>query len=565
MDVSFHDMVELLVDKALLSRQDAQSLQQDAVSRRQRPVPYLVTQKIISAKILAQTLATHFHLTYIDLDNPGFSFSLSPYYIQNGHIFDFLQTHHILPLGCHHNTLYIAIDDPSNQTIWSTLPFHTGFHIRPMVADTQQLSQHLQVYLRQCAQQHLSQFSTQQQSRSPSSFAIEPSATDDTPVVQCIDRLLIQAISQNASDIHFEPYSQSYRVRFRHNGLLNDVMTPPLELSSRIAARIKIMAGMDISERRLPQDGRFSFQHQSLVIECRVSSCPTVYGEKIAIRLFIDGIKTRHFDQLTLSERDKRCFLNALSRSQGLILVTGPTGSGKSTTLYAALEHLNTGEKNILTVEDPVEIKCHGINQVQVNHKIGLGFPEVLRTFLRQDPDVLMIGEIRDNETAEIAIKAAQTGHLVLATLHTNSAADSITRLIHFGIPPYQLIGGLHLVVAQRLIRLLCPFCKKSCPNLQPEHFIALEALTKTIETKRFYQAAGCAHCHNGYHSRSAIFEIMPITPGIQQLLVQHPTPDVLALCQQAQSEGMKTLLQSGLSMALDGSTSLEEVSRVAL
>lgn len=566
MDVMLYGSAKLLVEKQLLTEADAVSLQHSAAAHDQRFITHVVTQGVLDAQAIAMTLAAHFHLPYLDLDNPVFTQPLEPFYLTAPTLFELLQTHHILPIGHHQASLYIAIDDPSDHRAWHTLQFHTGMHIIPMVANTLQLAQRLQPYLTQCEQRQLSQYATQQPSTDNPDISAYQSTAEDAPVVQFIHRLLTQALLQHASDIHFEPYAEDYRIRFRQDGLLTDVTTPHRGLASRITARLKIMADMDISERRLPQDGRFSFEHQSVRVECRVSACPTVHGEKLVVRLLhTDRLLPLELDGLTLSSRDKSCLLKSLSRPQGLILVTGPTGSGKSTTLYAALNHLNTSEKNILTVEDPVEIKCHGINQVQVNTKIGLSFARVLRSFLRQDPDVIMIGEIRDLETAEIAIKASQTGHLVLATLHTNSAAESLTRLIHLGVPAFQIMGSLNLIIAQRLLRQLCPICKVRRFDYTTEDLIHFGYTSQEAKTYHFYRAQGCQQCITGYHTRIAIFEMMAMSSAMSHLIINQQPIEPAKLVSQAQKEGMRTLYQAGLTHAALGTTSFEEVMRVAL
>ncbi len=566
MDVTLHGTAKLLVDKQLLTKAAAVSLQQSAVAHNQRFVTSVVTQGVLDAQTIAMALAAHFNLPYLDLDKPVFTQALEPFYLTTPTLFTLLQTHHILPVGYHQTSLYIAIDDPSDHHAWHTLQFHTGMHIIPMVANTLQLSQRLQPYLTQCEQHQLSQYATQQQATASEDVFTSEATAEDAPVVQFIHRLLTQALAQQASDIHFEPHAENYRIRFRQDGLLTDITAPHRWLASRISARLKIMANMDISERRLPQDGRFSFSHQTSHVECRVSSCPTVHGEKLVVRLLhTERLLPLQLDGLALSIRDKQCLLKALSRSQGLILVTGPTGSGKSTTLYAALNHLNTGEKNILTVEDPVEIKCHGLNQVQVNAKIGLSFARVLRTFLRQDPDVIMIGEIRDLETAEIAIKASQTGHLVLATLHTNNAAESLTRLIHLGVPAFQIMSSLNLIIAQRLIRQLCPLCKVRRSDYTLEELMHLGYTSQDAKTQHFYRAQGCQKCNTGYRTRIAVFEMMPISPTMNHLVLNQQSIEPAKLMYQAQKEGMHTLYQAGLIHAASGTTSFEEVIRVAL
>lgn len=373
------------------------------------------------------------------------------------------------------------------------------------------------------------------------------SSSDDEPVVKFVKRIILDAIEQGASDIHFEPYEQAYRIRYRQDGLLIVVATPPYILSSRLAARLKVMASLDISEKRIPQDGRFRMPYAPMqAIDFRVSTCPTVSGEKIVLRILDTKATQPNLQTLGFLPEQKTHFSNAIARSQGLILVTGPTGCGKTMTLYCALNILNTGERNILSVEDPVEINVHGINQVNIHPKAGLTFASALRAFLRQDPDVIMIGEIRDVETAEIAIKAAHTGHLVLSTLHTNSAAETLTRLVNMGVPAFNVASSISLIIAQRLVRRLCNACKIA----NNEDLLVAG-----------YKAQGCNQCTDGYRGRIALFEVLPISKNITQMIMNGKNSH--DLLKQAQIEGMRTLAEAGLEQVRRGHTSIEEINRV--
>lgn len=367
---------------------------------------------------------------------------------------------------------------------------------------------------------------------------------DEEPIVKFVNRILLDAITLGASDIHFEPYEQTFRIRYRQDGLLHEVASPPLHLATRIVTRIKVMANLDISERRLPQDGHFKMTlSPSRAIDCRISTCPTIAGEKTVVRLFDPRLLNLSIEHLGFNSTQKKQVLNAIHRPQGMMLVTGPTGSGKTVTLYSALSALNTIDKNISTVEDPVEIKLPGINQVTVHPKIGLTFATALRAFLRQDPDVIMVGEIRDLETANIAIKAAHTGHLVLSTLHTNSAAETLTRLINMGIPPFNIASALRLIIAQRLVRRLCEHCK----FMQEER----------------YKAKGCTHCTGGYDGQIGLFEVMPMSDKIIQSILSGKTS--LDIHQQAQEEGMISIYQAGVTKIKEGLTTMDELNRVTM
>jgi len=367
---------------------------------------------------------------------------------------------------------------------------------------------------------------------------------DDTFVVKFIDQILLDAIEKKASDIHFEPYDDLYRIRYRLDGFLTEVAAPSIHLANRITARIKIMSDLDIAERRIPQDGRLKITlPSSRIVDFRVSSCPTINGEKVVIRILDSEATKPDIEQLGLTCNQQSTLFQALQKTQGMILITGPTGSGKTVSLYAALNILNTIETNIITIEDPVEIKIPGINQVNVNPKAGLTFATALRAFLRQDPDVIMVGEIRDKETAEIAVKAAHTGHLVLSTLHTNSAVETITRLFNMGIPAFNIAGSVALIIAQRLVRRLCNHCK-------------------TV-TAGIYKPRGCVHCTNGYRGRTGLFELLPVSKTIANMMIKGSSS--IDLLKQAQHEGMMMLNQSGLALIQQGITTIEEVNRVSI
>jgi type IV pilus assembly protein PilB len=549
MDESLNATALLLVQQQLLSKEAAQHYQQAAQTQSCRFLAYLVQHAHLCPNLVAKTLAEHFELTLIDLD--CFDKNTLPNHIMTPAL---LRKHHVLPIKYDANQLYIAVDDPNQQATFKEIQFITGLHIIPMIAQTLQLSQMIETCLRITDHQGLSHYLNTQptnthptESFSAQSHYLPPSNDDEAPIVTFVQRLLHQAIARGATDVHFEPYDDIYRVRYRQNGLLSELATPPQPAANRIATRLKIMADLDISERRLPQDGRFTILSiAQQPIDCRISTCPTINGEKIAIRLLTNGATKPNITQLGLHTRDKDCFIAALLKPQGLILVTGPTGCGKTITLYSALHYLNHIEKNISTAEDPVEIKLSGINQVQINPKIGLTFATTLRAFLRQDPDIIMIGEIRDEDTADIAIKASQTGHLVLSTLHTNSSADTIIRLTQIGIPPFLLASTLSLIMAQRLVRQLCVYCK----------------IPQNQTNKTGYMAQGCHRCQQGYQGRIGLFEVMPISPALQQLMV---LPQVTAkqLTMQAQQEGMLTLTQMGSLLVQQGITSLEEINRI--
>jgi type IV pilus assembly protein PilB len=385
---------------------------------------------------------------------------------------------------------------------------------------------------------------------------------DDAPIVRYVNKILVDAISGGASDIHFEPYEKSFRIRFRQDGLLHEVAYPPVNIAARLVARLKVMSRMNIAERRVPQDGRIKLKlSSSRDIDFRVNTLPTVYGEKVVLRILDSSSARVGIESLGFEPEQRDAFMRAIAKPYGMILVTGPTGSGKTVSLYSALNILNKAEVNISTVEDPVEIQVNGINQVNMNPKTGLTFAAALRSFLRQDPDIIMVGEIRDLETAEIAVKAAQTGHLVLSTLHTNDAPQSLTRLANMGVAPFNIASSVLLIMAQRLTRKLCVHCR--AVDEVPREALIEEGFTQNDidEGLTIYRAVGCERCTNGYKGRIGIFQVMGVSEAIGRLIMAGG--NAMQLADQARNEGVADLRASGLRKVKAGITSLEEVNRV--
>lgn len=390
---------------------------------------------------------------------------------------------------------------------------------------------------------------------------LDERAETDGPVIRFVNKLLIEAVRRGASDLHFEPYEHMYRARFRIDGLLHEVARPPVQLIGRISARLKVMSRLDIAEKRRPQDGRIKLRiSKQEAIDFRVSTLPTLWGEKVVMRILDSSSAKLGIDALGYEDDQKQLYLQALKQPQGMILVTGPTGSGKTVSLYTGLNILNTADVNISTIEDPVEINMEGINQVNVNIKQGMDFSNALRAFLRQDPDIIMVGEIRDLETAEIAIKAAQTGHLVLSTLHTNSAAETLTRLHNMGIATFNIATSVSLIIAQRLARKLCPHCKQPV-DLPPEVLREEGFSEQQIGTFTVYAPVGCNRCSGGYKGRTGIYEVVRVTPSLQHLIMSGANS--LDISQQMRAEGFRDLRASGLRKVMQGITSLEEMNRV--
>ena len=480
---------------------------------------------------------------------------------------DLIIRHQVLPINYDNSTIHLAISDPSISQVEDDFRFTTGKQITLVLADQGQIQAAIRrVYGSALSGGEMeSKEITQDELASLVDIAsgeielTEDLSKDDAPVTRFINQILLEAVRKGASDIHFEPYENTYRIRFRCDGILVENNSPASHLSRRLSARLKIMAKLDIAERRLPQDGRIKLKlNNETSIDMRVSSLPTLWGEKIVLRLLDSSTASLDIDKLGYSEQQKALYLDALKRPQGMILMTGPTGSGKTISLYSGLHILNTTEKNISTAEDPVEINLDGINQVQINTKIDLTFAHALRSFLRQDPDIVMVGEIRDLETAEIAIKAAQTGHLVLSTLHTNSAAETVVRLSNMGIANYNLASSLSLIIAQRLARRLCPHCKQpDTLNREQQEDYNLSSFNTLFKAN----SEGCNECTQGYLGRIGIYEVMPFTPELSIATLKGAS--VRQIEQLAIQQGMDNLRTSGIKRLKDGTTSLQELNRV--
>jgi len=478
-----------------------------------------------------------------------------------------VRKHQALPLYVRGNRLFIAISDPTNISATDEIKFHTGLSVDAILVEDDKLRAAIDKYLESqdttmgdLDDSDLDDLDVDHQDDKQDD--VSASDADDAPIVKYVNKMLLDAIKGGASDLHFEPYEKTYRVRYRTDGILHEVSKPSIKLAPKISARLKVMSQLDISERRIPQDGRIKLKlSKSKSIDFRVNTLPTLWGEKIVLRILDANSAKMGIDALGYEPEQKELYLNALHQPQGMILVTGPTGSGKTVSLYTGLNILNTPETNISTAEDPVEINLEGINQVNVNTKVGLGFPEALRSFLRQDPDVIMVGEIRDLETASIAIKAAQTGHMVMSTLHTNSAPETLTRMINMGVPAFNIATSVSLIIAQRLARRLCSNCKE--PADIPNETLEKEGFTKQqIETGfTVYKPKGCDKCSKGYKGRVGIYEVVSVTPSLAQMIMAEATS--IEIAAQADKEGFNNLRKSALVKAIEGVTSLEEVERV--
>jgi len=545
------------VEQQLLNEQQAKELQQEA-NKEQRS---FILQSLISgackSKDVALLVSSEFGLPLLDLS------SISPEHFAIELVnSELLEKHKVLPVFKRGNRLYIAQADPSDLQALDEIKFAAGMTIEAIVVEYDKLNIVLEkLNAGSSAFDDLDGDLDLEEDDPQKEDNEEESKGDEAPIVKFVNKMLLDAIRSGASDLHFEPYEKRYRVRYRTDGVLHEVSSPPINLAGKIAARLKVMSRMDISERRLPQDGRIKMKiSKSKAIDFRVNTLPTLWGEKIVLRILDPSSAQMGIDHLGYEPAQKQLYMDALEQPQGMILVTGPTGSGKTVSLYTGLNILNTEDRNISTAEDPVEINLEGINQVNVNAKVGLDFGQALRSFLRQDPDIVMVGEIRDIDTASIAIKAAQTGHLVLSTLHTNSAPETLTRLANMGVPAFNIATSVSLIIAQRLGRRLCSNCKK--PADLPEDVLREAGFTEEIlKDATINQAVGCEACSGGYKGRVGIYEVMKITDGISRIIMDGG--NAIQIGDAAKEAGFNNLRTSALMKVAQGITSLEEANRV--
>jgi type IV pilus assembly protein PilB len=569
MNTSTHlnGLARRLVADNLIDPEIARKLLAQSAKEKTPFVHYLVSQALLDAKSIAQVASDEFGVPLFDLD------SLSRDSIPEKLVDEkLIRKHHALPIMKRGTRLFLAVADPTDLHALDEIKFNTGLNTDAILVEADKLSAAIERFL--TAQDNLNDAlgglddadleSLDIQSTTGTSDDDETSEADEAPIVKYINKVLLDAIKGGSSDIHFEPYEKAYRVRFRTDGVLHEVAKPPVNLASRMAARLKVMSQMDISERRIPQDGRIKLKvSKTRAIDFRVNTLPTLFGEKIVLRILDPSSAKLGIDALGYEDFQKKLYLDALAQSQGMILVTGPTGSGKTVSLYTGLNILNTPELNISTAEDPVEINLEGINQVQMNPRVGLTFAEALRSFLRQDPDIVMVGEIRDLETAEIAIKAAQTGHLVLSTLHTNSAPETLTRLMNMGVPAFNIATSVSLIIAQRLARRLCSICKKPATDI-PSNILTEEGFDDIgIPRSEFqlFHPVGCQNCNGGYKGRLGVYEVVRITPEIANLIMEGGNS--LQIARVAKEAGFNNLRVSALRKVAMGLTSLEEANRV--
>ena len=528
----------------------------EAIDAKTSFITYLIANKLIDETQLAAATAEYYGLPFFDLDD--YKPDCIPLAFLN---MDLVRKRVLLPIYHRKNALYIACTDPLLEGL-QEINFTVDKEIRFIIVESTKLLKLIDSILGKKALTEFAESVDVETEKATPGPSVEQLFSDvnSAPVIKFVNGLLFDALEKRASDIHFEYFEDIYRIRFRIDGILHLILEPPISLAQYLIARIKVMANLDITERRVPQDGRISFTMNQQSVDIRVSTCPTLNGEKAVLRLLNPSQNFYTIDKLGLYKDQKLQLEKAIKHTQGLILVTGPTGSGKTATLYSLLAHLNSIEKNILTIEDPVEIPLKGINQVHVNPKAGLTFATVLRAFLRQDPDIIMVGEIRDAETVEVAIRASQTGHLVLSTLHTNNAVETITRLLNLGVAPYNLSGSLLLIMAQRLVRILCPKCKV---QEKISHQVLLnEGFKKEeIDTLVMYGPSGCEKCTNGFKGRTGIFEVLTIDTPIANLIMEGKKS--LAQLNITVNKNLISLRECGLQKVREGITSLGELNRV--
>ncbi|BCD86756.1 type 4 fimbrial assembly protein PilB [Pseudomonas solani] len=560
--INLSGLAKQMVLAELMDEKSAQQAQLQAQRNKLSLVTYLVQNKLVKSRALAELSAEQFGVAFFDLgaiDKEG-----QPKELISEKL---IRQHRVIPLWRRGNKLFVGVSDPTNHQAVTDIQFSTGLTTEAILVEDDKLGDAIEKFfdnassgMEDLGDVDLDGVDIEAVDDDKQDSGTGESA-DDAPVVRFVNKMLLDAIKGGSSDLHFEPYERSYRVRLRTDGILHEVARPPIQLASRISARLKVMAALDISERRKPQDGRIKMKiSKTKAIDFRVNTLPTLWGEKIVMRILDPSSAQMGIDALGYEEVQKELYLNALKQPQGMILVTGPTGSGKTVSLYTGLNILNTVDINISTAEDPVEINLEGINQVNVNPRQGMDFAQALRAFLRQDPDVIMVGEIRDLETAEIAIKAAQTGHMVMSTLHTNSAAETLTRLRNMGVPAFNIATSVNLIIAQRLARKLCNTCKKEVEV--PRDTLIKEGFPEDkIGTFKIFGPVGCDNCKGGYKGRVGIYEVVKNTPSLQRIIMEEGNS--IDIAAQMRKDGFNDLRNSGLLKAMQGVTSLEEVNRV--
>lgn len=583
--IALGGLARRLVLEGLLTETAAQEAFQKARAKNKSFIRYITSEKLISTQDVAHVAAHEFAVPLLDID----AIELDPNLLELVKL-ELIKKHNVLPLFKRGKKLFVATSDPTNFHALDDIKFQLNMITEPIMVDEEKLSKIIEKTIESLEAPPEPEGEdafgdveeTEETEKSIASESTEESA-DDAPVVKFVRKMLSDAVKIGASDLHFEPYEKFYRVRYRIDGMLRQVARAPLNMAGKIAARIKVLSRLDVSERRVPQDGRIKMRiGKDKAIDFRVNTCPTLFGEKVVMRILNSDAAMLNIDQLGYEPEQKRLYLEALEKPYGMVLVTGPTGSGKTVSLYTGINILNRPEVNISTAEDPVEINLPGINQVQIDDRTGMTFEKALKAFLRQDPDIILVGEIRDLTTASIAIKAASTGHMVMSTLHTNDAPQTLTRMVDMGVPAFALASAVNLIMAQRLARRLCPRCKikvtvttdiaKVGPNVVHKNSLLAEGFTEDVvnefmsddpQARKLYapNPQGCEHCSGGFKGRVGIYQVMPISEEMKRLIMMGK--NALELADQARREGIPDLRQSGLKKVADGLTSISELNRV--
>lgn len=558
---NFTGYIKRLVADGVISTESIQKAQEQAKRTKMSLVAVLIDEFKVPGLKVALAISEEFAEPIFDLD------AFDPIQAPNNIVEEkLILQHQIIPLIKRGNTLFVATSDPTRLDAIEAIQFNSKLKVQSVIVEHNKITKYLAKNFQEEENFNFGDedFDLEDNDAAPAQQDDnEDNKEEEAPIVKYINKLLIDAIRMGASDLHFEPYEKSYRVRYRVDGVLREIARPPLQLSGRLAARLKVMSQMDISEKRAPQDGRIKLKlSKTKAIDFRVNCLPTLFGEKLVLRILDPSSAMLGIDALGYEPAQKALFMEALEKPQGMLLITGPTGSGKTVSLYTGLNILNTEDTNISTAEDPVEINLEGINQVNVNPKVGLTFSMALKAFLRQDPDIVMVGEIRDLETAEIAIKAAQTGHMVMSTLHTNSAPETLTRLRNMGVPSFNIATSVNLVIAQRLARRLCSQCKKPTDVPKPS-LLELGFTEEDLANPDMiiYEAMGCPECREGYKGRVGVYEVMKVTPEISRIIMEDG--NALQIGDASQRAGFNNLRRSGLLKVMQGVTTLQEINRV--
>ena len=560
----FGSINQQLISEGIISEAQLKTAQTEAQQQKTGLISYLVENRLANPYQIAQMMSASFGDPLFDLN------ALSQDSIPKDLIDEkIIRKFNALPIFKRGQRLFVALSDPTRIDAIDAIAFNSRLSVETVVVEEDKLKKYIES-LYSDTMENFSSFGD-----GDLSVGLEDGegdaegetklsdGVDEAPVVKFVNKMLVDAIRMGASDLHFEPYEKTFRVRFRVDGVMQKMASPPVQLATKIAARLKVMSQMDISERRMPQDGRIKLKlSKNKAIDFRVSSLPTLFGEKLVLRILDPSSAMLGIEALGYEPDQKEMFLEALKKPQGMLLITGPTGSGKTVSLYTGINILNTGDTNISTAEDPVEINLEGINQVNVNPKVGLTFSSALKSFLRQDPDIVMVGEIRDLETAEIAIKAAQTGHMVLSTLHTNSAPETLTRLRNMGVASFNIATSVNLVIAQRLARRLCKTCKKPI-NVPRQSLLELGFTDTDLDNPEntIYEPVGCSECREGYKGRVGIYEVMKVNPEISRIIMEDG--NAIDIKDAAVKSGFRDLRRSGILKVLQGVTSIQEMMRV--